>query len=170
MPKMPKLILHVEDEEDDAFLFRRALIKTGGDVPIQVASDGQKAIEYLQGSGGFANREEFPLPSLVLLDLKLPHVPGLEVLKWIRQQAALSIPVVVLSSSESEDDIAAAYELGANAYLVKPSDTSELPDIAKTVKDFWLTRNRTHPNTAKGTGRAHAGLTQSPGSRTPPAQ
>jgi len=157
---MAKLILHVEDEEDDAFLFRRAMIQTGDSVAIQFASDGQKAIDYLQGTGGFANREEFPLPSLVLLDLKLPLVPGLAVLKWIRQQAALFIPVVILSSSESDDDIGAAYELGANAYLVKPSDTGELPDIAKTVKDFWLTRNRPHPNGAR---KAHATPRQSPG-------
>jgi|SRR4051812_14252754 DNA-binding response OmpR family regulator len=152
---MPKVILHVEDEEDDAFLFRRAMTKAGCSVPIQLASDGQTAIDYLKGTGSFAKRDEFPLPSLVLLDLKLPHVPGLEVLKWIRQEAALLVPVVILSSSENENDITAAYELGGNAYLVKPSDTSEFPEIAKTITDFWLRRNRPHPNAVQGGAGKH---------------
>ena len=145
---MPKVILHIEDEECDVFLFQHAMRKAGDNVSIQVATDGQKAIDYLKGAGKFANRNEFPLPSLVLLDLKLPHITGLDVLKWVRQEAGLSIPVVILSSSENEDDIATAYELGANAYLVKPSDTSELNGIAKTLKDFWLIQNRPHPNAA----------------------
>jgi DNA-binding response OmpR family regulator len=139
---MPKIILHIEDEENDAFLFQHAMGKVSSDVCIQVASDGQKAIDYL--AGNFANRVEFPLPALVLLDLKLPHIPGLDVLKWIRQEAGLSIPVVILSASENEDDTAAAYKLGANAYLVKPSDLSQLTGLAKALNDFWLMQNRPH--------------------------
>jgi DNA-binding response OmpR family regulator len=137
-----KVILHVEDEENDAFLFRHAMIRAGHLVPIQVATDGQMAIDYLKGEDSFSNRAEFPIPSLVLLDLKLPHVPGLEVLKWIRREAGLSIPVLILSSSENEAEIAAAYELGADAYLVKPSDSGELAEIARVIKDFWLMQNR----------------------------
>jgi CheY-like chemotaxis protein len=143
---MTEVILHVEDEENDAFLFQHAMTRAGHLVPIQVATDGQKAIDYLKGEGNFANRAEFPLPSLVLLDLKLPHVPGLEVLKWIRQEAALSIPVVILTSSENEGEIAAAYELGADAYLVKPSDSGELAEIARVIKDFWLIQKRPYLN------------------------
>jgi two-component system response regulator len=156
---MPKVILHVEDEENDVFLLQHAMTKAGYSVPIQVATDGQRAIDYLSGTGDFANRDKFPWPSLVLLDLKLPHVPGLEVLKWIRQEAALLIPVVILSSSENEEDITVAYELGANAYLVKPSDMSQLPEIAKTIKDFWLTQNRPHPKPA-GANRSARSIRQ----------
>ena len=143
---MAKVVLYVEDEENDAFLFQHAMAKAGHLGPIHVATDGQKAIDYLEGAGKFANRDEFPLPYLVLLDLKLLHVPGLEVLKWIRQGGPLSIPVVILTSSENENDIAAAYELGANAYLVKPSDIRQLAEIAKAIKDFWLIQNRPYPN------------------------
>jgi CheY-like chemotaxis protein len=109
-----------------------------------VASDGQEAIEYLKGEGKFTNRAEFPLPFLVLLDLKLPIVPGLEVLRFIRQ-AALPILVVVLTSSENDEDIAAAYQLGANAYLVKPNEGARLFEMTKALKDFWLTINRPPP-------------------------
>jgi CheY-like chemotaxis protein len=77
----------------------------------------------------------------VLLDLKLPLVPGLEVLKWIRQQAQLSVPIVILTSSENEADIEAAYRLGANAYLVKPNEVTKLVEVAKAIKDFWVTLN-----------------------------
>src|SRR2546426_4873268 len=117
---MTKVILHVENEENDVFLLQHAMTKAGVDNPVQVASDGQQAINYFKGEGKFSNRAQSPLPYLVLLDLKLPFVPGLEVLKWIRGQAQLPTAVVILTSSENEADIAAAYRLGANAYLVKP--------------------------------------------------
>jgi DNA-binding response OmpR family regulator len=146
---MSNVILLVEDEPNDVILFQHAMLKAEYLLPVQVATDGQMAIDYLKGTDGFANRENFPLPSLLLLDLKLPHVPGLEVLKWIRQDAGLCTPLVILSSSENEHDIAAAYELGANAYLVKPSDTRKLYEMAKIIKDFWLTQNRPHPNTLR---------------------
>ena len=153
---MAKVILYVEDEENDALLFQHAMAKAGHPGPIEIATDGQKAIDYLEGAGKFANRDDFPLPCLVLLDLKLPHVPGLEVLKWIRQGGTLSIPVVILTSSENENDIVAAYELGANAYLVKPSDIRQLAEIAKAIKDFWLIQNRPCPNVVRDSGVAQA--------------
>jgi len=134
-------ILLVEDEEGDVFFMQQAMKKAGVLNPLQVASDGQEAIDYFKGTGKFANREEFPLPCLVLLDLKLPRVMGLDVLKWIRQQPEVATIVVILTSSKEEADIAAAYRLGANGYLVKPSDVSQLTDMAKSIKDFWLTQN-----------------------------
>src|ERR1039457_3119594 len=109
--------------------------------PIQVASDGQQAIDYLKGAGEFANREKFPLPCLVLLDLKLPYVMGLEVLKWIRKQPGPVLIEILLTASAEDADIAAAYRLGANAFLTKPSKASKLEDMAKAIKDFWLTHN-----------------------------
>ena len=94
------------------------------------------------GSMQFRKGQAFPLPGLVLLDLKLPFLPGFEVLRWIRQQAHLPTPVVVLSSSESEADIAAAYKLGANGYVAKPNTLKKLVEVARGIKDFWLILNR----------------------------
>jgi len=138
---MARTVLLVEDEPNDVFFMQQAMKKAGVVNPIRVASDGQQAIDYFEGAGKFANREEFPLPCLVLLDLKLPYVMGLDVLKWIRQQPGLPVVVVILSSSKQEEDIATAYRLGANGYLVKPPDVGKLLDMAKSIKDFWLTQN-----------------------------
>ena len=135
----------MEDEENDVLFMRQAMQKAGVPNPIQVATDGQQAIDYFQGTGKFANREEFPLPYLVLLDLKLPRVMGLDVLKWIRRQPGVAAIVIILSSSKEEADIATAYRLGANGYMVKPHDVSQLTDIAKSIKDFWLTHNTLPP-------------------------
>src|SRR5258705_5109841 len=138
---MTKVILHVEDDENDVLLFEHAMSKAEVDASIQVASNGREAIDYLKGEGKFANRDEFPLPNLVLLDLKLPLVPGLEVLKWIREQAKLTIPIIILTSSENEEDIETAYRLCAKAYLVKPNEVTQLVEVAKAINDFWLTLN-----------------------------
>jgi CheY-like chemotaxis protein len=113
--------------------------KVGLANPVQVASDGQQAIDYLKGSGKFADREAFPLPCLVLLDLKLPHVMGLEVLKWIREQVEPPVVVIVLTASSENADIASAYHLGANAFVTKPSEPDKLEEVVKATKDFWLT-------------------------------
>jgi CheY-like chemotaxis protein len=136
-----KTILQVEDDENDVMLLHRAMTKAGVENPIQVAYDGQEAIDYLKGAGKFANRVKFPMPSLVLLDLKLPYVMGLDVLKWIRQQPRMALAVVLLTASSEEADIATAYRLGANGYMVKPSEAARLVDMAKAIKDFWLTHN-----------------------------
>jgi len=134
-------ILLVEDDENDVFFFQRALNKTGTTTPLQVAHDGQEAIDYLRGAGKFAERAKFPQPGLILLDLKLPFVMGLDVLKWIRQQSDLSPIVLILSSSRQDDDVDAAYRLGANAYLVKPIDVSDLQGMVRAINDFWLRQN-----------------------------
>jgi two-component system response regulator len=146
---MERPILLVEDDPNDVFFLQQAMQKAGVLNPIQLASDGQEAIDYFKGTGNFANREEFPLPYLVLLDLKLPQVMGLDVLKWIRQQPEGAPIVVVLSASREEADIATAYRLGANGYLVKPADVSQLTDMAKSIKDFWLTQNTPPPEVHK---------------------
>ena len=139
----PPIILQVEDREEDVFLLRRALKRAELAADVQVATDGQEAIDYLGGHGKFADRERYPLPYLVLLDLKLPQRMGLDVLAWIRSQASLrSLIVIVLSSSIHEDDVRRAYELGANAFLVKPSDNNTLADMCQALKHFWLTYNQ----------------------------
>ena len=134
-------ILQVEDDPNDVFFLQHAMKKMGVANPIQVASDGQQAIDYLQGAGEFADRERFPLPCLVLLDLKLPHVMGLDVLKWIREHFGMALVVVLLTASGEDADIAAAYRLGANGFLVKPSDSIKLEGMVKAIKDCWLTHN-----------------------------
>ncbi|HZM04776.1 MAG TPA: response regulator [Candidatus Saccharimonadales bacterium] len=136
-------ILLVEDEANDVFFMKHAFKLAGILNPMQVAQDGQEAMDFLAGDGGFADRNRFPLPSLVLLDLKLPRVMGLDVLQWMRGQAELrTVIVIVLTSSGLGPDIDRAYELGANAYLVKPSSHDDLREIAIQIKQFWLELNR----------------------------
>jgi CheY-like chemotaxis protein len=145
-----KTILQVEDDANDVFFLQKAMKKVGVANEIQVASDGQQAIDYLNGTGKFADRAQFPLPCLVLLDLKLPHVMGLDVLKWIRQQPGPARIVVMLTASGEDADIAAAYRLGANGFLVKPSEASKLEDMVKAIRDFWLTHNTLPQESCKG--------------------
>jgi CheY-like chemotaxis protein len=146
--KPNRTILLVEDDENDVFFFQRAMSKTGMVQPVQVARDGQEAIQYLQGAGKFASRAQFPLPALVVLDLKLPFVMGLDVLKWIRQESGLAPIVIILSASREDADVAAAYRFGANAYLVKPSEVTELDEVALAITRFWLIQN-TPPASAR---------------------
>jgi len=136
-------ILYAEDDKNDAFLANRAFKRAEILNPLVVVSDGKAAIEYLAGTGQYANRAEYPLPCLVLLDLKLPRVSGLEVLKWIRSQPSVcTVPVLMLTSSNQDGDIHRTYILGANGYLIKPSKTDEMLVMAKGIRDFWLILNR----------------------------
>jgi CheY-like chemotaxis protein len=137
-------ILLVEDEENDVLFMQMALEKAGLASALRVAEDGQEAIDYVSGQGKFADRGRFPMPALVFLDLKMPRVMGMEVLKWMREQPALSTMVVVmLTSSQQRSDIEKACALGANSYLVKPSNPLELNEIVEGVKRYWLQLN--HP-------------------------
>ena len=147
---MNRSILVVEDDENDVMFVKMAMKRSGVTNPIQVVTDGQQALDYFQGSGKFANRSQFPIPYLVLLDLKLPFVMGLDVLAWIREQAELkSTIVIVLTSSRHTEDIRMAYQLGANAYLVKPADLDALEEMMRTLKGFWLTQNVPSPDCGK---------------------
>jgi CheY-like chemotaxis protein len=136
-------ILHVEDRQEDVFLLQYAFKRAEIWNPVHLATDGQNAIDYLAGVGKFSDRAQFPLPYIVLLDLKLPHKMGLEVLEWIRQQPSLkSLIIIILSSSAYKGDIQRAYNLGANAFLVKPSDANTFADMCKALKHFWFTYNQ----------------------------
>jgi CheY-like chemotaxis protein len=136
-------ILYAEDDENDAFLTQRAFKQEEIRNPLVIVPDGKAAVDYLTGVGQYANREEHPWPCLILLDLKMPGKSGLEVLEWIRNQPNISIlPVVMLTSSDQESDIHRAYLLGANGYLVKPNRPEEISEMAKAIKDYWLTANR----------------------------
>jgi CheY-like chemotaxis protein len=137
-------LLLVEDNEDDAFLMKRSLKSAGVTQPLQVAHDGQEAIDYLAGRGPYEDREQYPLPSVVFLDLKLPFKSGHEVLAWIRNQRNLAqVVVLVLSSSNQPSDLEEAYRLGANSYVVKPAATEELVQWAAAFKRYWLDFNQT---------------------------
>lgn len=140
---MLRSILLAEDNEDDVFFMRHAFKGAGIYHPFQVVEDGHQAINYLSGAGKFSDREQFPIPSILLLDLKLPFKSGLEVLAWIREQPDLrKLLVIILSSSEQSSDINKAYHIGANSYLVKPATSEQLLDLAKAFKSYWLEHNR----------------------------
>jgi CheY-like chemotaxis protein len=136
-----KPILVVEDDLNDVLLLQRSMQKAGVPNAIQIASDGRQAIDYLKGADNFVDREKFPLPCLVLLDLKLPQVMGLEVLKWIREQPGPPLVVIVMTASGQDADIDSAYRLGANAYLIKPVSARIFEEMLRALKDFWLTHN-----------------------------
>ena len=143
-----KTILQVDDDSNDIFLLQHAMKKIGVTNPIQVVTDGQQAIDYLQGAGQFADRGRFPYPSLVLLDVKLPYVMGLEVLRWIRAERGTALTVLMLSASAQEADIVSAYRLGANAFLVKPPGAPQLTEMVQALKQFWLVHNEFTPQVA----------------------
>lgn len=137
------VILQIEDREEDVYLLRRAIQRAELDADVQVVGDGQEAIDYLAGHGKFADRQNFPEPYLVLLDLKLPLRMGLDVLAWIRAQPKLrTLIVIVLSSSIDQGDVQRAYELGANAFLVKPSAMNTFTEMCRALKLFWLDFNQ----------------------------
>lgn len=142
---MSDAILLVEDNADDVLFLTRALHKAGVAHPLVVVSDGQAALDYFEGKDPYSDRSRHPLPSLVLLDLKLPLVPGLDVLRWLRSQPQFkSLIVVVLTSSDHPSDIKQAYQSGANSFLSKPSNPDALPDLIKSVVEYWLRKNIPH--------------------------
>jgi CheY-like chemotaxis protein len=135
-------ILLVDDDPDDVALIQRAFRRAKLANPLTVACDGEEAVAYLSGAGPHADRTASPLPVLILLDLKVPRRSGHEVLEWMRTQEGLRrIPVAVLTSSRARSDVDRAYDLGANAYLVKPVDFEELLRLVKSLHMFWLMMN-----------------------------
>jgi len=142
MIKPDRVILYVEDDESDAFLFQHAFRQAGVSQRIALLRGGQAVIDYLAGDGPYADRAQHPLPCLVLLDLKMPGVSGLEVLKWIRTAPSVStLPVLMLTSSNQDADIHRAYLLGANGYVVKPANPEAILTMARAIKDYWLVQN-----------------------------
>lgn len=137
--RLPQTVLYVEDSPDDFALFKLASRKCGTPFSLQHAADGELAIAYLSGAGPYADREEFPFPDLVLLDLKMPRLDGFEVLHWIRTNPATkNLPVVVLAGSSFRADIRRALELGANSYAAKPARFEELQVLIDQIADVWL--------------------------------
>lgn len=135
-------ILYIDDDENDIFLVRSAFRRAGVTTPMQIATDGEMAIDYLSGAGPFADRLLHPLPALVLLDMKIHKKDGLEVLEWIRSQPAFKALVIILfTSSPNASEIERAYELGANSCIIKPSDIHQLAELARRFKAWWLECN-----------------------------
>jgi CheY-like chemotaxis protein len=136
----PGAVLYVEDDEMDVLFMRRAWHKAGLLNPLHVVIDGQQAEAYLSGEAPYADRTMYPLPWLVLLDLKLPKQTGLEVLGWIRQQPPPigTLRVIVFSSSNSPRDMQQAHALGVGAYLVKAAAPQALDELVARLKAYWL--------------------------------
>lgn len=137
------VILLAEDDEDYVLLIQHAFAKSHVPNPLHVVSTGKEALAYFKGEGKYANRVEYPLPELLLLDLKLPQFNGFEILAWIRTQPGLSgLRVLVLTSSDQIKDVNDAYRLGANSFLVKPYDFEDLVHFTRLIQEFWLQRSK----------------------------
>ncbi len=135
-------VLYVEDEESDALLMQMAFEREGLGTALRVVGNGQLAIDYLAGTGNYVRREQHPVPTMVLLDLNLPVLPGFEVLKWIRRSAPYKeTPVVIFSSSSRHEDKVLAAELGANDYFEKPNSVRLFGDLVRKLKEKWLRPN-----------------------------
>lgn len=144
---MSKVVLLVEDNPTDEKLTLRAFKKANIANPIVVVRDGVEALDYLFGKGQYAGRDVEALPAVTLLDLNLPRVDGLEVLRQVRSDARTKLlPVVILTSSKEEEDVARGYVLGANAYVRKPVDFGEFVQAAQALGLFWLLLNEPPPS------------------------
>ncbi len=141
-----KVILLVEDNPDDETLALRALKKNNILNEVVVARDGAEAIDYLFGTGAYAGRDLDAMPQVVLLDLKLPKISGLEVLKRIRENERTRMqPVVILTSSKEDQDLIGSYSLGANSYIRKPVDFGQFTEAVRQVGLYWLVLNESPP-------------------------
>ena len=139
-----RLVLLVEDDPADVRLIQRAFSKLATAIPMMRLTNGDDAVAYLSGSGPYENRAAYPVPAVLLLDIKLPRRSGFEVLGWLRRHnsALRRLPVVVLTSSRHSADVNRAYDLGANSYLAKPETPAELDRLATNFQAYWLSLNQ----------------------------
>ena len=141
MSNQPNILL-VDDNLMDVELAIEAFHKISFSSRIEVANSGQQALDYVLGHGAYADRERYPLPSLILLDLKMPGLDGFDVLRKIKLTPNLKrIPVVILTSSQEKADRALSYDIGANSYLVKPVSFTKFIEVVRQLQDYWLTLN-----------------------------
>lgn len=132
-----RTILLAEDNRNEIEVIRFACREAGLLNPFQVVSDGTEALDYLQGNGQYADRRRHPFPAVLLLDLKMPRVSGFEVLRWVRRESTFpTLPVVVLTHSGETADLNRAQELGADSYLIKPTNLQEFIDLLKSIRQF----------------------------------
>ena len=139
-----RLVLLVEDDPADVRLIQRAFKKLPTTVPMTRLTNGDDAVAYLSGNAPYENRGAYPVPAVLLLDIKLPRRSGFEVLEWLRKQPSglRRLPVIMLTSSRHSADVNRAYDLGANSYLAKPETTSELDRLANEFQAYWLFLNQ----------------------------
>jgi CheY-like chemotaxis protein len=131
-------VLLVEDDLNDIFLVKRAFKAAHLENPLQVVTDGEEATNYLSGRGKYADRETYPLPKLIVMDIKMPRMSGFDVLEWIKHDGTLRrIPVIIVSSSNRPQDIDRGYELGANAYMVKPVSYRAVERLFESITHYW---------------------------------
>jgi CheY-like chemotaxis protein len=136
------VVLLVEDNAFDVKLIQAALSRTPGEIDLIRVDDGDKAVDYLAGTAPFDDREKYPVPITMLLDIKLPKRSGFEVLQWLRGQEGpiRRLPTLMLTSSKHQVDINQAFDRGANAYLTKPDSIKDLTSLLGELKSFWLKR------------------------------
>ena len=131
-------ILLAEDSEDYALILQSAMKSIGWTNPIRIVRNGKDAIEYLSGEGKYSDREAWPFPSVMFIDIKMPQADGFDVLRWMRNHPECAVlPMIMLSSSDDEGDVRLAYELGANGYFVKPALVRDLKAMLNAAYDFW---------------------------------
>ena len=132
-------ILLVEDDEDYALILQSAMKAIGWRNPIRIVHNGKEAVQYLNGEGKYSDREAWPFPSVMFVDVKMPLANGFEVLRWMRNHPECSVvPTMMLSTSDDEKDVRLASELGASAYVMKPADTDDLKGMLQAAYDFWV--------------------------------
>jgi CheY-like chemotaxis protein len=152
-------VLQVEDDDNDIYFLQFACESTQLTDCLRVVRSGEEALEYFQGAGKYADRKKYPIPGLVLLDLRMPRMNGLEVLKWIRDQPQLhSVVVIMFTSSAHPDDVERSSQLGANAFVQKPSGLEELVRFLKSVKTFWCEFHQFPPGFSRLLGLRKAKL------------
>lgn len=135
---LTKVLLVAEDDENDALLLERALRRAEAAFRMVRVTNGEELIDYINGRGAYEDRLRHPAPDLVLLDLKMPKMDGLDVLRWRRKNPSTHcLPVIVFSSSTLERDIQEAYQLGANSYVVKPMRSDALDGLVRALHDWW---------------------------------
>lgn len=136
-------ILVAEDNQDDAYLLKRAFLRAGINAPMEFVANGELALDYLHGRSHFANREEHPMPRLLILDLRLPGIDGFAVLQGLRENPQLRrLPVIVLTCLGDKSSIDRAHELGVNGYLTKPASPDGFDSLVASLEDWWLKRNQ----------------------------
>jgi CheY-like chemotaxis protein len=134
----PHQILLAEDDEIDVMLLKRAFNEVNAQAGVCALANGGEVLAYLQGQGPYSDRKAYPLPNLLLLDLKMPIKNGFEVLQWLRANPILRrLPVIIMTSSKLLKDVDRAYELGANSYFVKSTDPERLVEVIRTIERYW---------------------------------
>ena len=150
MESKPQVVLSVDDNDVDGALLERAFKRTSIPARLYRVSEGPQALAYLAGDGIYRDRESYPLPDLVLLDLAMPKMSGVDVLKWIRQQTMIKkTRVLIFTSSERPEDFRAANETGADGYFLKPTKFDDLKKLVQQIHEEWLGKKKPGKNTGR---------------------